>query len=127
MNQVRLQRHGKPDLIFNGILLANVDDREFNGFSENWMETTLYRTSLNQYILYSQFNITSCGRRTIPTALVFSSDRDLLEFMEVDTRPLSALSAEILRQASLEDDAFDLCAPRVPVEFLPMLHAAQAS
>lgn len=127
MNQIRLQRHGKPDLLFNGIILAKVDDREFTGFTENWMETSLYKTSLGQYILYSEFNITSCGKRTIPTALVFASDQDLLEFMEVNERPLSCLSAEMLRQASLFDEAFDLCGPRVHVEFLPRIQTAQAS
>jgi len=127
MNKIRLQRHGKPDLLFTGDLLAMVDDREFSGFAENWMVTSLYRTSLGQYILFSEFHITSCGRRTIPTALVFATDRELLEFMEVDTRPLSSLSAELLRQASLQDEAFDLCGPRIPVVFLPMVHTAKAS
>ncbi|BBD08678.1 hypothetical protein [Desulfovibrio ferrophilus] len=127
MNQIRLQRHGKPDLLFNGDLLAQVDDREFSGFNENWMDTALYRTSLGQYILYSEFHITNCGKRSIPTALVFSTDQDLLEFMEVSSRPLSPLSAELLRQASLNDEAFDLCGPRVPVEFLPLVHTARAS
>lgn len=111
MNQFRLQRHGKPDLLFNGTILASVDDREFSGFTENWLETALYRTSLGQYILASDFTITSCGRRSIPTAIVFATAEDLLDYMEVHTRPLSPLSAELLRQASLQDEAFTLCGP----------------
>jgi len=116
MNQLRLQRHGKPDLIFNGTTLARVDDREFTGFTENWLVTTLYRTAIGQYILGSDFHITSCGQRNISTALVFASAQDLLEFMEVNNKPLSSLSAELLRQASIEDEAFTLCGPFMHVE-----------
>lgn len=126
MNQIRLHRHGRPDLLFNGMLLAHVDDREFIGFAENWMETSLFRTAQGQYVLFSEFTITSCGRRTIPTALVFADARDLLEFMEVGTRPLSPLCAELLRQASLYDEAFELCGPFMRVELLSPALTAQA-
>lgn len=128
MNQIRLQRHGKPDLIFNGLEMARVDDREFTGFTENWLETSLYRTAMGQYVLASVFHITTCGRRDIPTAVVFASAQDLLDYMEVSTKPLTALSAELLRQASIEDDAFTLCGTFMHVEFrqhLPLAVGAQ--
>ncbi len=124
MIQIRLQRHGKPDLIFNGTELARVDDREFTGFTENWLETSLYRTAMGQYVLASVFHITSCGRRDIPTAVVFATAQDLLDYMEVNTRPLSSLSAELLRQASIEDEAFTLCGTFMRVEFLQPLSLA---
>jgi hypothetical protein len=119
MTQVRVQRHGKPDLLFSGMRLAHVDDRVFTGFTENWMETSLYRTSMSQYVLASEFRVTSCGRRSVPTALVFASAQDLLDYMEVGTRPLSPLAAELLRQASLEDPAFTLCGTFAPVALRP--------
>ncbi|WP_461208373.1 hypothetical protein [Desulfocurvus sp. DL9XJH121] len=111
MNKTRLQRYGKPDLLFNGSFLAHVDGRDITGFSEDWMETSLYRTALGQYILYSECIITSCGRRSIPVALVFAGAQDLLDYMEVGSRPLSPLTAELLRQASIEDEVFELCGP----------------
>lgn len=126
MNQIRLSRHGKPDLLFNGMQLANVDDREFTGFSENWLETSLYRTSMGQYVLSSDFHITSCGERTVQTALVFSSAQDLLDYMGVHQAPLTPLTAELLRQASILDEAFTLCATFMPVELYPLMRTAQA-
>ncbi|WP_051444950.1 hypothetical protein [Desulfocurvus vexinensis] len=124
MIQLRLQRHGKPDLLFEGTRLARVDDREISGFSENWMETALYRTAMGQYVLASVFHITSCGRRSVPTALVFATAQDLLDYMEVSTRPLSPLAAELLRQAALEDAAFTLCGTFAPVALRPPLGLA---
>lgn len=117
MNQIRLQRHGKPDLIFNGLELARVDDREFTGFTENWLETSLYRTAMGQYVLASVFHITNCGQRDLSTAVVFTSAEDLFEYMEVGTKPLSSLTAELLRQASIEDEAFTLCGTFLRVSF----------
>ena len=127
MHQTRLHRHGKPDLLFNGILLAHADDRRFTGFAENWMETTLYKTALGQYIMHSEFFITSCGNRSIPTALVFATAQDLLDYMEVGSRPLSPLSAELLRQASIEDEAFELCSPFMRLTLYTPELTAQAS
>lgn len=115
MNRIRVQRNGKPDLLFSGMRLAHVDDREFTGFTENWMETSLYRSSMGQYVMASEFHVTSCGRRCVPTALVFASAQDLFDYLEIATRPLSPLAAELLRQASLEDPAFGLCGPLAPV------------
>lgn len=126
MNQIRLSRHGKPDLLFNGMLLAHVDDRDFSGFSENWLETSLYRTSMGQYVLASEFHITSCGNRAVPTALVFASAGDLLDYMGIDSTPLTPLSAELLRQASLLDEAFTLCATFMPLELHPLMRTAEA-
>lgn len=127
MNQTRLHRHGKPDLLFNGVLLATVDDRQFNGFSENWMETSLYKTAMGQYILYNEFFITNCGNRSIPTALVFATAQDLQDYMEVGARPLSPLTAELLRQASIHDAAFELCGPFVRVQLYAPEMTARAS
>jgi hypothetical protein len=127
MIETRLHRHGKPDLLFNGMVLADVDDRQFSGFAENWMDTSLYKTAMGQYILYNEFFITSCGNRSIPTALVFATAQDLLDFMEVGTRPLSPLTAELLRQASIQDPAFELCSPFMRVELYAPEVAAQAS
>ncbi|NJB67622.1 hypothetical protein GGQ74_001262 [Desulfobaculum xiamenense] len=109
MEQFTLKRNGKPDLVFNGAQLAQVDEREFVGFKEDWMDTCLYRTAFGQYVLSSIFHITSCGKRDMTSALVFSCAQDLLDYLEIGTRPLSPLSLELLRQASLEDEAFTLC------------------
>jgi hypothetical protein len=62
----------------------------------------------------------------LPTALVFASAQDLLDYMEVGTRPLSPLAAELLRQASLEDPAFTLCGTFAPVALRPPVALAWA-
>ncbi|GAB6175848.1 hypothetical protein JCM16814_07390 [Desulfobaculum senezii] len=109
MEQFTLHRNGQPDLVFNGSEIALVDEREFVGFMENWMDTVLYKTTFGQYVLASVFHITNCGQRTMCTAEVFPTAEALMDFMEVGSRPLSPVSLELLRQASLHDEAFMLC------------------
>ncbi len=127
MEKIRLQRHGQQDLFFQGERLSHVDERDFYGFSEDWMETSLYRTSLGGYIVHNVTFITSCGQRNIPIALIFPGAKDLLAFMEVNTRPLSPLTAELLRQASLLDDTFHHCGTYMPITLYSPGLTAKAS
>ena len=107
MEQLKLQRLDRPDLSFTGKMLAVVDEREFTGFLENWLEVSLYKTSAGKYILSSAFHVTSCGNRVVQTAVSFDSFGHLLEYLGVKNRPLSCLTGELLRQASIEDRDFD--------------------
>jgi len=107
MEQLKLQRFDRPDLSFTGKMLAVVDEREFTGFLENWLEISLYKTSLGRYVLSSVFHVTSCGNRNVHTTLAFDSLNHLLEYLEIKDRPMSSLTGELLRQASTEDRDFD--------------------
>ncbi|MDY7000751.1 MAG: hypothetical protein SVS15_03095 [Thermodesulfobacteriota bacterium] len=114
MEQFKLQRFDRPDLSFTGKMLAVVDEREFTGFLENWLEVSLYKTSMGKYVLSSNFHVTSCGNRNIHTTLAFDSLEHLLEYLEIKDRPLSCITGELLRQASMEDQAFDFFAYGTP-------------
>ena len=116
MEQLKLQRFDRPDLSFTGRMLAVVDEREFTGFQENWLEISLYKTSVGKYILSSAFHITSCGNRVVQTAVAFDSLNSLLEYLKVKSRPLSCITGELLRQASTEDQAFDFFIYGMPLE-----------
>lgn len=110
MEQITLKRNGKPDLVFNGRELALVDEREFVGFKEDWLDMHLYKTAFGQYVLSSVFNINSCGKRCMNSALVFSAVKDLFDYLEIGKRPVSPVTLELMRQASLQDEAFTPCA-----------------
>lgn len=109
--QYQLQRHGKPDLVFHGVMLARVQDMPASAAAPaeqpaapgNWWELALYRTSVGAYLLSSSFHVVEEGLRTMATVLSFSTLDTLREYFDAQGRELSRLAQDMLRQAAGRD------------------------
>lgn len=99
----QLSRHGKPDLLFSGAMLATVCDTPSS--SQNWWEFSVYKTSVDAYILAATFHVVQEGDRTLSSVLAFATPERLLEFFQSAEAPASSMAAALLQQLAAHDMA----------------------
>lgn len=128
MNEFRIKRNGKEDLVFTGEELVAVDDREWMGIAPNWWELRLYRTAVGKYILASTFHLNYPRRGQMHGAVVFSSRSDVGEYLRECNSPNMIVEA-LMRRASLREMYYDKQREResMQVPFVEALLEAGAS
>ncbi|ABB39638.1 hypothetical protein Dde_2843 [Oleidesulfovibrio alaskensis G20] len=102
MNEIKIKRNGKDDLVFTGEELVTVDDREWMGVAPNWWELKLYRSAVGKYILASTFHLNYPRRSRMYGAVVFSSKNDVAEYLRECNSPNMIVDA-LMRRASLHE------------------------
>lgn len=81
MQEIRLHRNGRDDLVFVGEHLATVDDREWMGIAPNWWELALYHAEAGGYVLSSIFYLNYPRRRILRGALAFKDIADVRDYV----------------------------------------------
>ncbi|BFR49398.1 hypothetical protein RVX_R24590 [Nitratidesulfovibrio sp. HK-II] len=81
MQEIRLHRNGREDLVFIGEHLATVDDREWMGIAPNWWELALYRSEAGRLVLSSVFYLNFPRHRVLRGAVVFQDIADVRDYV----------------------------------------------
>lgn len=101
MQNIRVKRSGREDLLFTGVQLAEVDERRLATARDHWWEVSLYRTCMGKFLLASchRSRTGSCRR----VVLSFAAPWDLVDFLKENVLA-PWLSDEILSQAMEQDE-----------------------
>lgn len=110
MDRIALKRQGRPDLVFDGFLVAHI--RESTA-SAGLVDLAIYRTRAGKFILASQVDgaqiLEPDGHDRLCKALSFACADDVCLFMSdigEDQDPFALLNASLLRRAARADAAF---------------------
>lgn len=111
MDFIHVERNGKPDLVFQGRLVAAVDERQYGrsgkaktGQGGSFWEIALFETSVGKYIMASAFHIAEPVRRTMRTALAFNTADDIHDYLGADSLEAGGLGEALMRQAGMLDE-----------------------
>ncbi len=102
MDRIALKRQGRPDLVFDGFLVAHI--RESSDMAGN-VELTIYRTRTGKLILASSVQGGEFCPGEMCKALSFASADDVRLFLD-DTDAFADVNASLLRRAAQSDSAF---------------------
>ena len=101
MQNIRVKRSGRPDLLFTGVRLAEVDERRVATVRDHWWEVSLFKTCVGKYLLASAHRCrTGSCRRVL---LSFPAAWDLVDFLQENVLAPS-ISEEVLSQAMDRDE-----------------------
>ena len=104
MNKLRLQRTNAQDLTFSGERIATVNDRYRPGNHSSWLDLALFRTEVGSYVLGTTLHIfEEPDRRKLSGAVVFSSGRELIDFLQAEGKDLGGLLDSLIERASRVD------------------------
>lgn len=109
MQLFTLRRHGKPDLVFQGRLLAGIDERDLAVFAsdvarlESWWTLSLFKTSVDKYLLCATFTRRAPDEQSMNTVIAFDKGACVREFFAGHEGPNSALARELLGKAAMRD------------------------
>jgi hypothetical protein len=105
--QIKIRRDGKRDLMFEGIVLAKVDNHFVAGRDQSrWRELTLYETAGGRYVL-AKVQRTRCqGERDGYTSHVFNKPDELAGLLEGDDSGINKLDKELVDAAVEADEKF---------------------
>jgi len=111
MDRIALRRHGRPDLVFEGFLVAHI--RESTAMAGD-VDLAIYRTRSGKLILASTAWAGEAGDRDgLCKALSFACADDMCLFLE-EQGAFVDVNACLLRRAAQSDIAFrDVMAPAV--------------
>lgn len=115
MSEFRLQRHGAVDLIFDGVLIADVSSDD--GLRERWEVIHIFRTATGKYVVERLGETRIAGEVTMRHVHVLddvAGVRERLTRHNQQQRPyLTTLALEALDQAEKNDTAFGELAERI--------------
>ena len=104
MDRIALKRQGRPDLVFDGFLVAHI--RGATAWAGD-LDLAIYRTRVGKLILASMARAGNTSRDEVCKALSFASADDLCLFLDEQEQGLFAdTSANLLRRAAQSDAAF---------------------
>ncbi len=104
MKKHRLQRTNAQDLTFSGERIATVNDRYRPGNHSSWLDLALFRTEVGSYVLGTTLHIfEEPDRRKLSGAVVFSSGRELIDFLRAEGKDLGGLLDTLIERASRVD------------------------
>ncbi|MCA1944631.1 MAG: hypothetical protein LDL30_05025 [Desulfovibrio sp.] len=100
----RLPRHGKPDLLFTGILLGTAHEpAPPEDARRNWWEIALYKTSVGAYLLASTYHVVEEGDRALSTVISFAEAACLRDFFDTHGSYVSQGSQHSQRSTDAPD------------------------
>ncbi len=88
MDNIRIQRDGDADLVFNGEIVAEVESspnnaqRNYSGSTGRWMVLKLYRTAGGKYVCSREGHTSWQGERTRYEAAVCTDVAGVIAFFE---------------------------------------------
>lgn len=104
MNKHRLQRTNAEDLAFSGKRIATVNDRYRPGNYTSWLDLALFRTEVGSYVLGTTLHIfDEPDRHKLSGAVVFSSGRKLIDFLQAEGKDLGGLLDTLVERAARVD------------------------
>ncbi len=104
MQNIRVKRSGRPDLVFTGVKLAEVDERRVSTVADHWWEVSLFKTCVGKYLLASSHRSRTGNCRRV--VLSFPAAWDLVDFLQENVLA-PWISEEILAQGmDLDEDVF---------------------
>lgn len=115
MNEIRIKRNERDDLVFRGERLVRLDDREWMGIAPNWWELILYRTEVGRYVLASVFHRNYPRGKTLYGALIFERPEDMRDYIIHDCNGPSMIADALLNRARRRLRDLDNPLPPLPV------------
>lgn len=115
MDEIRIKRNDRDDLVFKGERLVRVDDREWMGIAPNWWELTLYRTEVGRYVLASVFHRNYPRGKTLYGALLFERPEDVRDYIIHDCNGPSMIAEALLKRARRRLRDIDNPLPPLPI------------
>ena len=106
MQEIRLPRKDKDDLVFHGELIASADDSHLPPEGNCWWELTLYQTERGRYVLAKAVRCADTGRRSRHEAVSFASPGDVHFFLAEENRRKQAVGSLLLERAREKDSRF---------------------
>jgi hypothetical protein len=108
MEKIRVTRDGERDLSFNGVELANVEDRILsNGRDQNrWTEMHLFKTAAGKYVLARVRRTIWQGEEDHYSGSVFNKPDELPALFEGEDGILTDLVKELVHDAAEQDEVF---------------------
>lgn len=111
----RLPRHGKPDLLFTGILLGTAHEpAPPEDTRRNWWEIALYKTSVGAYLLASTYHVVEEGDRSLSTVISFAEAACLRDFFDTHGSYVSQGSQHSQRSTDAPDSPDAPVSPDTP-------------
>ncbi|PTN37170.1 hypothetical protein [Desulfonatronum sp. SC1] len=100
MQEIRLKRMNHPDLVFNGDLVASVDDQRMTASIHTRLQLSLYKTAVGRFILaLALHHFPSSEPKTFHGALAFDSFATIRDFLaSEDGRALSDTAGQLLER-----------------------------
>lgn len=98
--QVRLRRSNGPDLVFQGVMLANKAIRQRNGGERHTV--SLYKTLVGKYILVTITTLSNYGRASADI-LCFSCMGDVHHYLNSEHPAPAAVVEELICEAARGD------------------------
>ncbi len=117
MDEIRIKRNGREELVFTGKELAAVEDHAWLGDAFNWRTLRLFRTSVGKYVLGSTLHMQYPRRMQTYSALIFSSKDDVGAYLRTCNGSGMVVDA-LLRRAVL-------CEQRMAVQVPAMFAHAE--
>lgn len=100
--RITIDRTGKPPLVFEGEVIAEVDGKWTNGRENNrWHALTLYRTAGRRYVLHVAYRTQWQGELDHDVAEVATAPRDLATWVRT-VDPLEAVKGYPTSEAYAE-------------------------
>lgn len=106
MEEIKLKRNGKEELIFTGELLVSMDDRHLMGANPNWWELAIYKSTTGKYILASTFHLNYPRRKDMHGAISFTTPEGIREYLVRECNGPALIADTLLTRAGRRDSAF---------------------
>lgn len=103
MSEYRISRNGRKDLVFEGEILATVNDHSFNSWGrERWDEYTLYKSKNGKFIVQHAYITFYQGEDNIHEAWVSNTAEKALQRAGSDEIEVPRLIKELAGAAGID-------------------------
>jgi hypothetical protein len=103
VQQFKVKRSKRTDLVFNGELLVRIDDKQWVNSGATWWELSLYKTDKGAYVLGSAFHVDYPMRGKYYGAKSFGKPQEVIDFVLTECRGPQEIAETLIKKAAMRD------------------------